>query len=975
MTEKESIDRGFKHVSTIPCVYDLLNLESTGTWYDDGRIVLNKPSIITKLDRIKFRSFSANIRSDIENLTSPSITGKLCGNFTFYNKPSNTFNPPSSASSDVVDGTEVGILPTISDMSVQIYNQSGYQQYQAANGIYQNGVNNEVTFSEFNVPLVTSFDDSINDMLNYAKYNFTKLLGLFDDSAKNENLYDVSTFVYGEVNTKPYIQELGDNKFINVSYNSYYDDTQNVLYNYQLTYNPSTQSPQLIAGGLQYTTEKYIKPTSVTLSGLDYNPFAYFSVRPSTRTADHDALWFKFYKSDASAKVTVATPWSEPTSASLEVCDFFDPTNHSYSFKRVDSSANGYLSLGSVYQNGKQNIFASFYNVCRIDDSHKMTTIDSLRTIRKFWYVFDEHLMFDQKIAFTVIQYFYDEKQGNPVFSKFGFGNVMMSNTSSEVLAMRNDEYYLLHVHAFQEGNPADYEFKFHILLFYVKDTTLKVLEYRWPVGDVPDQSAFCVNLPDVHRVTTITLPDKLECFANEWNESNYLQYLQELNNIHVTNTPILILPRYVNGSNDFLYIQREYDGETSIYHSRTYNQFGDNIGYNYFLNQNVLYATKYPKDGDTTTQPYQISAVGPMCFLYDGGNAPVADETYASTSYDGNYDQVEFYNKFWVRWNYNRFTQYGRDITNIVKRYNIKFPIFNAFGNYDFTTIAFDYNNLVNITDKITWLVDATGAQVYIKDQTFENIYSFAQSAFMVSFNLKKTEGSQPTTEPVQLYPANPTIEEPTGISATAYSWVNSKHITQTLANPYFYAAESSFSFLDNAFKVDDDGNITFPCIPVVSSDGKYNGLFTFFVKFETQPAIITFDPNVKQSERFANRYNYCKQFLNKTPSLYNDKYPFNNYLYYNNRELFDKIGVFLNLQNTDLTLKLVVSGYPSINSILFYLNEESLVDFKEMSTSPFVNTIECTLVDSNGETLTPALARNIYRNITISADWTFFS
>lgn len=971
MTEKESIDRGFKHVSTIPCVYDLLNLESTGTWYDDGRIVLNKPSIITKLDRIKFRSFSANIRSDIENLTSPSITGKLCGNFTFYNKPTNTFDPPSSASSDVVDGTEVGILPTISDMSVQIYNQSGHQQYQAANGIYQNGVNNEVTFAEFNVPLVTSFDDSINDMLNYAKYNFVKLLGLFDDSDKNKNLYDVSTFVYGEVNTKPYVQELGDNKFINVSYNSFYDTTSNKLNNLQLTYNPTTLNPPIVANLLQYSNKNLFDPTMSTYEDLKYFPFGFFRITPAIRST-YTKLYFTGY-SDSQKTLPLSAPWD--TEDNRHIADIFDPSNYLPSDGgRFDSSATGYITLGSMYQNGNVNWLATFYRVSRINDANKLIAIDDMRRIRKFRYMFDELNEFNDSVGFTVIYTYYSNVEIN---QRFSLNNLLANNDNDDVLFMRNDEYYLLHVHTFKASSVPDM-FDIHFLLFYVKGRTLKVLEYIWPEEDVPDTSVNFIAMPvNVHKVTTIELPDELECFANEWNETNYLRYTQELNNVHVPNTPVLVLPRYVNGSNDFLYILRVSGGETDILLSRIGSTIPlpDNVGYNYFVNDNVMYATRYPKDASIQGEPYKISAFGPMCFLYDGENENM-DDKVAAICYDNNSNQREFYNKFWVWWNRRRFSQYARDITDVVQKHNIQFPIFNAFGSYDFTTVAYDVStdlNPTNITDKISWLIDATGAQVYIKDQTFENIYSFAQSAFMVSFNLKEPSNESPIA--VQLYPANPTIVEPEGVGPTSYSWVNSKHITQTLANPYFYAAESSFSFLDNTFKVDNDGNITFPCIPVVSSNGKHNGLFTFFVKFETQPAIITFDPNVKQSERFANRYNYCKQFLNKTPSLYNDKYPFNDYIYYNNRELFDKIGVFLNLQNTDLTLKLVVSGYPSINSILFYLNEESLVDFKEMSTSPFVNTIECTLIDSNGETLTPSLAANIYRNITISADWTFFS
>lgn len=966
---KDTSDRNFKYTSTVPCVYDLLNLEQTGTWDSNGRITLNRPSITNKADKIKFRSFSANIRSDIENLSSPSITAKLCGNFSFYNKPKSTFNPPNTADSDVVSDTEIGIIPTISDLTVQIYNQSGFQQYQAANGIYQNGVNNEITFSEFNVPLVTSFEDSINDMLNYAKYNFNKLLGLFDDSQQNEKIYDTSTFVYGVVNTKPYIQELGNNKFINVSYSTYYDDVTNTLNNLQLTYNPTTSNPPLVVNNLKYSSNSLIKPSSSTFDDLKYFPFGYFRITPAIRST-YTKLYFTGY-SNPEKNLPLNAPWD--TEENLYIADFLNPSSYLSSAPKFDMSANGYVSLGSVYQNGKDNMLITMYRVFQITENSKLTKIDDMRRIRNFRFMFDKLDDYNNSVGFTIFTYYYNN---SPVFNRFSINNLKANNRNYDVAVMCDAEYYLLHAHTFKASNDIN-KFDYYILLFYVKGRTLKILEYRWSEDEVPDFSANFITMPvDVHKVTTIELPDELECFANEWNETNYLRYTQELNNVHVPNTPVLILPRYVNGSNDFLYIMRHRNGETEIYNSYYHNKYIPNdLGYNYFVNDNVIYATQYPKD-NSSNEPYQISAFGPMCFLYDGGNDIVDDKkANISYGYGFNNNQTTFYNKFFVNWDYSRFTKYGRDITASVKKHNIRFPIFNAFGTYGFTTVAYDVNvDPTNLTDKIIWIVDSNGNQLYIKDQTFENIYSFAQSSLAVNFNLYPNQGSLDGSKFIQLYPAVPTIEESSGISSTSYSWVNTKHITQIAANPYFYAAESSFNFNDNVFKLNDDGTITFPCIPVVSVDGAHNGLFTFFVKFETNPAILTFDPNIKQSNRFVDRYNYCKQFVNKTPSLYNDVYPFKSYLYYNNETLYRNVTTYLQLQNTDLTLKLLVSGFPSLNNIMFYLNEESLIDFKEMTIAPFTNTIECTLLDSNGDVLTPDLAKNIYKSITISADWSFF-
>lgn len=957
MTEKESIDRGFKHVSTIPCVYDLLNLESTGTWYDDGRIVLNKPSIITKLDRIKFRSFSANIRADIENITSPNIIGKICGNFTFYNKPKSTFSPPSSATSDVVDGTEVGILPTISDMSVQIYNQAGYQQYQAANGIYQNGVNNEVTFSEFTVPLVTSFDDSINDMLRYAKYNFTKLLGLFDDSDKNRNLYDTSTFVYGEVNTKPYIQGLGGNKWINTPYSFAPNVTNKLSTSFNITYEEGVQDPQLQVGRFAYYSDALANSQYIADSDVGV-PICYFRHFKSLRNDVNKEVSISVLDSENhSVPSTVNKPWTD-----VELTYMKHPLKY-YRIERVQVNCqnNNFTLLCSTLQNNEYYSILNFSNYRRPSPYERK---EELKDMLSFNMIYNP----DYSTYSTMFNVVFCESMtgGQTIW----FDRMYAKNEDNEELqGMIDGGYFMISAYFYSE-NPmiTENDKKMHLVIVFTNNEDIKVLHFKMydsETGPYPVDLGSSV-LPAVTDIFTVPLPQgKRFAFIDDiWDNSNYLQHLRELQSAAVPNAPIFILPKFTDGSNSALIFKLE---DTRALWCDLFGNVDANKYDNVFYNNSTIHCIRrYEVDNETKTL---ISACGPCCSLND------KTTFYVNMTYN---DLVMIRNHVYLLWgqNFNRKeSALFRDISKYVTAHNLKFPIVNAFGMYTYPWDSINENNydLQLVNDSIAWLIDATGAQAYIKDQTFENIYSFAQSAFMINFNLKESLDAQP--QPVQLYPASPTIAEPSAMSPNSYSWLNTKHITETLANPYFYAAESSFAFLENAFKVDNDGSITFPCIPVVSSDGKHNGLFTFFVKFETDPAIITFDPNVKQSERFANRYNYCKQFLNKTPSLYNDKYPFDNYLYYNNRELFDKIRVYLNLQNTDLTLKLVVSGYPSINSILFYLNEESLVDFKEMSTSPFTNTIECTLVDSKGETLTPRLAAETYKNITISADWTFFS
>ena len=51
--------------NSVSCLYDLLDLQQSGSWSSDGTIVLQRPPASSKLDKIKFRSFSANIKNSL----------------------------------------------------------------------------------------------------------------------------------------------------------------------------------------------------------------------------------------------------------------------------------------------------------------------------------------------------------------------------------------------------------------------------------------------------------------------------------------------------------------------------------------------------------------------------------------------------------------------------------------------------------------------------------------------------------------------------------------------------------------------------------------------------------------------------------------------------------------------------------------------------------------------------------------------
>ena len=198
--------------------------------------------------------------------------------------------------------------------------------------------------------------------------------------------------------------------------------------------------------------------------------------------------------------------------------------------------------------------------------------------------------------------------------------------------------------------------------------------------------------------------------------------------------------------------------------------------------------------------------------------------------------------------------------------------------------------------------------------------------------------------------------------------TWINESHITPIRQFCYNSSADTE-GLYENLFKLTDE-EITFPSIQLKSTSTDTCVNVTFYPKFITEPSIVTFDPNYVQSSILSADYTYSS--LNPPSMTFVNK-PYQNFYYISDPDLYAKIETYLQLNQTDQTLKLVSSSLPTLNNIVFYLDEVAQVDFKDALVPSATSCIELTIVDSEGNVMTPALASGIYSNITICLDWEF--
>ena len=167
-----------KQDKTVSCVYELLNEGQSCKWMEDGTIILNRPASSSLLNKIKFRSFSANIRNDITNTNIPDLTFDLCARFLYLGESTNIYR---------------GLLSLADDAKLVISNGSGAYVYKGANGEYKNNVNGEMVIDSGRVDLSSGLDSAYNNIVDYSNLQIKQLLGLVSKE-EDENYYDYNSF-------------------------------------------------------------------------------------------------------------------------------------------------------------------------------------------------------------------------------------------------------------------------------------------------------------------------------------------------------------------------------------------------------------------------------------------------------------------------------------------------------------------------------------------------------------------------------------------------------------------------------------------------------------------------------------------------------------------------------------------------------------------------------------------------------------
>lgn len=90
-------------------------------------------------------------------------------------------------------------------------------------------------------------------------------------------------------------------------------------------------------------------------------------------------------------------------------------------------------------------------------------------------------------------------------------------------------------------------------------------------------------------------------------------------------------------------------------------------------------------------------------------------------------------------------------------------------------------------------------------------------------------------------------------------------------------------------------------------------------------------------------------------------------------NEHVLSTINILILLKYEFNDIELTCNNFPNNNGVIFHLNEESQVEFKEMMTDNTQDDIKLQLISKN-EPLTLPILQSLYGNISISLDWVCF-
>lgn len=961
--------------NSVSCLYDLLDLQQSGSWSSDGTIVLQRPPASSKLDKIKFRSFSANIKNSLQGLQVPTITGRLTANVQLIGKPNIAIDTAlyNQGIRDTLQETE---QPTLT-----ITNQYGITNFTPNKS---NFVNSNFVLEEFSAPITTSFADSINTIIEQGQYEFKKLLGIIDPNSNDEteianakasafqtmnyNGAPISGYVNNNPNFNQYGYYLGNNKLY-VNY-ALYDDINNIqpsYNNYLSTYLPDTGEVR-----------------EARLNDI----LTYPNVNVRAAQLDTSNL--------------MTDPTVEPTVISDNSKTIFDNiiVNAGYQATRnIYDSFNGVVLDCGIYEVFNNYVLLECDIATNVNRSQYFSLNYIINNISRLKFISNGYMSFNHK-----------------------FGSIDWSNANNlTTLLTQFFNNFVQHFSGINTEQTYIYSFKFYPT---VRQDTFHKISFN----------IFCINPTTNTYYTSYAIFDVFESgytsyfdnvgeagYGSVWNIddikaaedyyvitiSNTESFFNTLDDQHYSQGTIVGANWFYDAFNSDGYIY-------ALHWKHTLNKncfyvvvpYTDSNGYYNEHNFRILFRHNYHLESDSWLEYVDnSSSTWPAIFIrgfnYQGNFIYICndaanerykifagknDKTGINPDSAGLNEDI-FYNvsNIVLKTEMQDIQANGTllksvDISSTIvandKRVRNQVFIETTIWNHD-TELSYTTNPQEKF--HFVWAKGGYYARCWQRNPTPPNQYNyvFCNSAVKLTFGANNTY--TPWT------PA--TIAGSTETTGT-YKWLLAKmfRIQNYTNRPYIYGIGNENTFCDKIFSIDDEGYITCPVLalykPSDTPENPYCANIVFSLDIFTDPEVLEFNLFGKQyplSLRDVNStenyyYNTSYQVYENRPSFNIARYSFDDNIFIQNKEYYDTLSSFLLLNNTDMTLKLICDAYPTLNNIVFYLNETSMIDFKESTTSPTEPNIKCRIIDAAGDVLTPEAASTIYSNITICVDWQFY-
>lgn len=959
--------------NSVSCLYDLLDLQQSGTWSSDGTIVLQRPPASSKLDKIKFRSFSANIKNSLQGLQVPTITGRLTANVQLIGQT--TVGMESGLYDDGIRDT---LLET-EQPTLTITNQYGITNFTPNKS---NMVNSNFILEEFAAPITTSFADSINTIIEQGKYEFKKILGIIDPNSFDETEmanaqasafqtmnYDGSS-ASGYINTNPNFNQYG-----------YY------LGNVQ-----------------QYVT--YVLYDNINNIQPSYNNYigAYLLGTGDVQEANFNAMYGPDYNFRA-AQLNTTDITVEPTILSDNSKTIFDNiiVNAGY-----DATRNIYDSFNGVVLDC--GIYESFNNYVLLECD--IATNVNRSGYFKLSYIIDN---------ISRLKFISNGEMSN----NHNFGSIDWSKANNlTTLLTQFFNNFVQHFTGINTEQTYIYSFKFYPI---VRQDTFHTISFM----------IFCINPTTNTYYTTNAIFNVDELgyngyFDNEgeagygsvWNiqeinapEDYYVITISDNESFFTTLTDQYYSTGTIVGANWF-YDAFDSDGYIYALHwKHTLNKncfyvvvpYTDSNGHYNEHNFRILFRHNYHQESDSWLEYVEnTSNYWPAIFIrgfhYEGNFIYICNdavnerykifagknETAGFNPDSAGLEEDIFYNvsNTILKTEMQDIQANGTLLSSVDISEAINTNP-NRVRNQVFieTTIWNDDTELSYTTNSdenyhCVWAKGGYYARCWernpVTPSQHQYNYVFCNSAVKLTFGANNTY--TPWT------PAS-IVEKDESTGTYKWSQAELQHITNYTNRPYIYGIANENTFCDKIFSIDDRGYITCPVLALYrasdSPQSPYCANIVFSLDIFTDPEVLEFNlfgkqyplnlRDVNSTENFY--YNTSYQVYENRPSFNIARYSFDDNIFIQNKEYYDTLSSFLLLNNTDMTLKLICDAYPTLNNIVFYLNETSMIDFKESTTSPTEPNIKCRIIDAAGDVLTPEAASTIYSNITICVDWQFFN